>query len=115
MLLSNCRNICFNIDLQEWILETDGNGLMKVLSQKDIDPVRTTSNDICEVFTVSNKKILQLLFFLMFSLSVITLSCIKNAKMCLQTFYALRYLESKLCESQSKRKWITSFRSMDRM
>ncbi|XP_057301652.1 DNA-directed RNA polymerase II subunit RPB1-like [Hydractinia symbiolongicarpus] len=38
--------------LQEWILETDGNGLMKVLSQKDIDPVRTTSNDICEVFTV---------------------------------------------------------------
>ena len=39
-------------DLQEWILETDGNGLMKVLSHRDIDPVRTTSNDICEVFAV---------------------------------------------------------------
>jgi len=38
--------------IQEWILETDGNGLMKVLSQNDIDPVRTTSNDICEVFSV---------------------------------------------------------------
>lgn len=39
-------------DVPEWILETDGNGLMKVLSEKDIDPVRTTSNDICEVFQV---------------------------------------------------------------
>eukprot|EP00111_Clytia_hemisphaerica_P003616 TCONS_00010312-protein len=38
--------------LPEWILETDGNGLMKVLSEKDIDPVRTTSNDICEIFQV---------------------------------------------------------------
>ena len=25
---------------------------MKVLSEKDIDPVRTTSNDICEIFQV---------------------------------------------------------------
>ena len=38
--------------LQEWILETDGSGLMKVLSQKDIDPIRTSSNDICEIFQV---------------------------------------------------------------
>ena len=45
--------VSLSIDLQEWILETDGNGLMKVLSQKDVDPVRTTSNDVCEVFTVS--------------------------------------------------------------
>ena len=27
---------------------------MRVLSEKDIDPVRTTSNDICEIFTVRN-------------------------------------------------------------
>ncbi|XP_041094134.1 DNA-directed RNA polymerase II subunit RPB1-like [Polyodon spathula] len=38
--------------LQEWILETDGVGLMRVLSEKDVDPVRTTSNDIVEIFTV---------------------------------------------------------------
>lgn len=38
--------------LQEWILETDGVALMRVLSDKDVDPVRTTSNDIVEIFTV---------------------------------------------------------------
>ncbi|CAM4641943.1 unnamed protein product [Lepidochelys kempii] len=38
--------------LQEWILETDGVRLMRVLSEKDVDPVRTTSNDIVEIFTV---------------------------------------------------------------
>uniref|UniRef100_UPI00358E2B84 DNA-directed RNA polymerase II subunit RPB1 isoform X2 n=1 Tax=Myxine glutinosa TaxID=7769 RepID=UPI00358E2B84 len=38
--------------LQEWILETDGVSLMKVLSEKDVDPIRTTSNDIVEIFTV---------------------------------------------------------------
>ncbi|XP_070538293.1 DNA-directed RNA polymerase II subunit RPB1-like [Ptychodera flava] len=38
--------------LQEWILETDGTSLMKVLSERDVDPVRTTSNDICEIFQV---------------------------------------------------------------
>ena len=37
---------------QEWILETDGTALMKVLSQKDIDTYRTESNDICELFEV---------------------------------------------------------------
>ena len=41
--------------LQEWILETDGVGLMRVLSEKDVDPVRTTSNDIVEIFTVRLK------------------------------------------------------------
>lgn len=40
--------------LQEWILETDGVSLMRVLSEKDVDPVRTTSNDIVEIFTVSS-------------------------------------------------------------
>lgn len=37
----------------EWILETDGSSLMKVLSERDIDPVRTYTNDIVEVFAVS--------------------------------------------------------------
>lgn len=41
--------------LQEWILETDGVSLMRVLSEKDVDPVRTTSNDIVEIFTVMNQ------------------------------------------------------------
>lgn len=45
--------------LQEWILETDGVSLMRVLSEKDVDPVRTTSNDIVEIFTV--KKVIFLL------------------------------------------------------
>lgn len=42
--------------LQEWILETDGVSLMRVLSEKDVDPVRTTSNDIVEIFTVQKHK-----------------------------------------------------------
>merc|ERR1719461_1915633 len=37
---------------QEWLLETDGTALMRVLSERDVDPVRTTSNHICEIFTV---------------------------------------------------------------
>lgn len=39
--------------LKEWILETDGTALMKVISQNNVDPVRTTSNDIVEIFSVS--------------------------------------------------------------
>ena len=39
--------------LQEWILETDGTALMHVLSQRDVDCQRTTSNDIVEIFSVS--------------------------------------------------------------
>ncbi|XP_052784228.1 DNA-directed RNA polymerase II subunit RPB1-like [Mya arenaria] len=34
----------------EWILETDGTSLMRVLSERDVDPIRTTTNDIVEVF-----------------------------------------------------------------
>lgn len=37
----------------EWLLETDGTSMMKVLSERDVDPVRTFSNDICEIFQVS--------------------------------------------------------------
>ena len=36
----------------EWLLETDGTSLMRVLSERDVDPVRTYSNDICEIFAV---------------------------------------------------------------
>ena len=36
----------------EWLLETDGTSMMKVLSERDVDPVRTFSNDICEIFQV---------------------------------------------------------------
>ncbi|KAG9511162.1 DNA-directed RNA polymerase II subunit RPB1, partial [Fragariocoptes setiger] len=38
--------------LAEWILETDGTSLMRVLSERDVDPVRTYSNDICEIVSV---------------------------------------------------------------
>ncbi|XP_005100330.1 DNA-directed RNA polymerase II subunit RPB1 [Aplysia californica] len=36
--------------ITEWILETDGTSLTKVLSERDVDPVRTYTNDIIEVF-----------------------------------------------------------------
>lgn len=39
--------------MQEWILETDGTSMMKVISDPEVDPVRTFSNDICEIFQVS--------------------------------------------------------------
>ncbi|KAL1420133.1 hypothetical protein MTO96_024591 [Rhipicephalus appendiculatus] len=38
--------------IAEWLLETDGTSLMRVLSERDVDPVRTYSNDICEIFAV---------------------------------------------------------------
>ncbi|KAI4468651.1 dna-directed rna polymerase [Holotrichia oblita] len=38
--------------IPEWLLETDGTSMMKVLSERDVDPVRTFSNDICEIFSV---------------------------------------------------------------
>ena len=38
--------------IAEWILETDGTAMMKVLSDPEVDPVRTFSNDICEIFQV---------------------------------------------------------------
>lgn len=42
--------------IQEWILETDGTALMRVLSEKDVDPVRTTTNDIVEIFSVGSRR-----------------------------------------------------------
>ena len=46
--------------VQEWILETDGTNLMKVLSEPAVDPIRTYSNDICEIFTVCGRAVLSL-------------------------------------------------------
>ena len=46
--------------LQEWILETDGVNLMRVLSEPSVDPVRTTSNHIVEIFSVSESESYQL-------------------------------------------------------
>ena len=37
--------------IAEWLLETDGSALMRVLSERDVDPSRTYSNDICEIFS----------------------------------------------------------------
>lgn len=42
--------------IPEWLLETDGTSMMKVLSERDVDPVRTFSNDICEIFSVRFKE-----------------------------------------------------------
>ena len=33
------------------MLETDGTSLMRVLAERDVDPIRTLSNDICEIFS----------------------------------------------------------------
>jgi len=41
--------------IADWLLETDGTSLMKVLSERDVGPVRTFSNDICEIFSVITK------------------------------------------------------------
>lgn len=38
--------------VREWILETDGTALRRVLSESGVDPVRTVTNDIVEVFEV---------------------------------------------------------------
>lgn len=38
--------------IDEWMLETDGTALLEVLSEKNVDTVRTSSNDICEIFQV---------------------------------------------------------------
>ena len=46
----------------EWILETDGTSLMRVLSERDVDPIRTTTNDIVEVFAVSLNTVYSLHF-----------------------------------------------------
>jgi DNA-directed RNA polymerase II subunit RPB1 len=42
--------------IQEWILETDGVNLMRVLSEPSVDPIRTTSNHIVEIFSVRKGK-----------------------------------------------------------
>jgi DNA-directed RNA polymerase II subunit RPB1 len=36
----------------EWLLETDGTALLRVLSEPDVDAQKTYSNHICEIFEV---------------------------------------------------------------
>ena len=36
---------------QDWLLETDGSNVAKVMAEPRVDQVRTTSNDIVEIFT----------------------------------------------------------------
>ena len=43
--------------IKEWILETDGVNLMRVLSEPSVDPTRTTSNHIVEIFSVRQHRI----------------------------------------------------------
>lgn len=62
--------------IADWLLETDGTSLMKVLSERDVDPVRTFSNDICEIFQViillyCNESFLVCLLYLLFLLFLI--------------------------------------------
>jgi len=38
--------------VDEWILETDGTNLMEVMAYPEVDPTRTISNDIVEIFKV---------------------------------------------------------------
>lgn len=44
--------------ISEWLLETDGTALLPVLNERDVDAVRTHSNDICEIFQVNITTIL---------------------------------------------------------
>lgn len=38
--------------MSEWVLDTDGTNLMEILSNPNVDPVRTVSNDVREIFEV---------------------------------------------------------------
>jgi len=40
------------LPVNEWMLETDGSSLLKVLSDRDVDPKRTSTNSIREIFGV---------------------------------------------------------------
>lgn len=50
----------------EWFLETDGSSLLRILSDKDVDPRRTATNHIVEIFEVGIL-ILRLHFFVALS------------------------------------------------
>ena len=39
-------------EFTEWIMDTDGTNLIEILSNKNIDSVRTVSNDVCEIYEV---------------------------------------------------------------
>lgn len=73
--------------IADWLLETDGTSLMKVLSERDVDPVRTFSNDICEIFSVN---------------FVLNNNLIKNRD--INYISNFRFWVLKLCVSQLKKK-----------
>ena len=96
--------------VQDWILETDGTALMRILSDRDIDPVRTTSNDICEIFSVSEKSNVREAILYTHTLlhKLRKLSLYKFTKKVKLLF---RFLASKLFAKRWKRKSIMSFLS----
>lgn len=74
--------------IADWLLETDGTSLMKVLSERDVDPVRTFSNDICEIFSVnlinylymiSNIVKQYLIIYLKFELQVLGIEAVRKS------------------------------------
>lgn len=76
--------------IAEWLLETDGTSLMKVLSERDVDPIRTYSNDICEIFSVCG-------LFQIVDISFYVLSS-DNSNV------PIRFLEPRLCENPWRRR-----------
>lgn len=43
--------------IREWILETDGTSLMRVLAEPSVDKERSTSNDIVEIFSCLGRQL----------------------------------------------------------
>ena len=62
--------------IQEWILETDGVNLLRVLSDPAIDPVRTTSNHIVEIFSVRCYSFVVLLISSHFEVVIFVCVCV---------------------------------------
>lgn len=48
------------IPTTQWVLDTDGCNLSAVLCVGEVDPTRTVSNDITEVFQVGSTKIISI-------------------------------------------------------
>lgn len=74
--------------IAEWLLETDGTSMMKVLSERDVDPVRTFSNDICEIFAVG-VSIIKLHFITFSKLNSMTFCCIYLVNLLIYNFIGI--------------------------
>lgn len=42
----------YDVDIQKWVIETDGTNLKKILIHKDVNPTQTICNDPLEVFEI---------------------------------------------------------------